>query len=501
MEQPHADIFNRRDLVNEEQRLGILGELGLLDAPSDAEFDTLVRLAKQISGCSIAIISLVDRHKQRFLAKCGLEATETPREYAFCAHAIRSEATMIVSDARKDERFNNNPLVTGTPGIVFYAGVPLLARSEEPTIFGSAAIGTLCVIHDAPHGLTADQLAAVQDLARLAEMLVERLVLTRQALMLAEQHSNDLRTLGLRHRQFRQAERMANIGSWRLNLTDNKTEWSEQVYEIHGLPVGQYPSLNTALDFYPGDARTTIVEALDKAVKTGQPFEVQTDFITARGELRRVRSMGEVELESGQPVAVIGVFQDVTQQYALEERLRRLAHNDDLTGLPNRSRFNEFMDMELAKSARSGKPITLLLMDLDGFKAINDQHGHLAGDEMLREFARRLRASGLRNTFFARLGGDEFVAVITCPDTNLDLETHLRELLLTSRMSANEYESSIVVSASIGACRWSRDTKDRSDLLHRADEALYEAKRAGRGCAKIAGMQGIVDVSPQPGSQ
>ena len=492
MDQPPKLVFEGRDALDEEARLSILAEFAILDTPDEAEFDTLVRLARQISGCKIALISLVDRDRQWFKAKCGLSATETSREDAFCAHAICEKTIMVVPDARNDPRFCSNPLVAGEPGIVFYAGVPLIVRGEGAPQSRTAAIGTLCVIHDEPHDLSSDQIAALHDLALLAVVMIERHAATLKALTLAAERTSHMRQIDLRNRQFRQAERMANIGSWRLTLADNRTQWSEQVYAIHGLPVGQDPSLTNALDFYPGDARTTVSTALNHAVETGQPFEVETDFVTARGELRRVRSMGEIELHGGHPVAVIGVFQDITQQYALEARLRRSAQNDDLTGLPNRAHFNEYLDCKLEKSAKTGAPLAVVLMDLDGFKSVNDKCGHRAGDTILQEFSKKLATSHLRDAFFARLGGDEFVAVVSQPEACRDLEKLLTNVLADLRLTAEHSSGVLQVSVTIGVSQRTEETLNRSDLLHRADMSLYEAKRAGRGIAKIDGVLGFL---------
>lgn len=497
MNQPQQNMFENHSAIEEEARLDILTDLAILDTPAEAEFDTLVRLARQISGCKIALISLIDRDRQWFKAKCGIDVAETPREDAFCAHAIYEEAMMVVPDARDDPRFRGNPLVTGSPGIIFYAGVPLFVCAGANSRSCPSAIGTLCIIHDEPHDLTPDQRTALQDLAQLAEALIERRALTIKAVTFADERQSHLRQMDLRNRQFRQAERMANIGSWRLTLADNKTQWSEQVYAIHGLPVGQDPSLDNALDFYPGEARAIISTALSKAIETGLPFEVETDFATAQGEQRRVRSMGEVESQDGHPIAVIGVFQDVTQQYALEARLRRSANSDDLTGLPNRAHFNKFLSCQLDKSAKTGDPLAVLMMDLDGFKSINDKCGHRAGDALLQEFARRLTVSPLQESFFARLGGDEFVAVISDAKDYLNLEPLLTQLLVDLRMTVNHPNGPMQVSATIGASRRTADTVNSSDLLHRADIALYDAKRSGGGFAKIDGVPGFLSSSVQ----
>lgn len=487
--------FDSGELLNEQARLDILDQLKILDTPSEAEFEALTRLAAFVSGCKIALISLIDRDRQWFKAKSGLCVTQTARQDAFCAHAIQEDGVMIVPDARSDPRFSGNPLVTGEPNIVFYAGVPIFVHGEASSKPSSVAIGTLCVIHDEPHRLSSSQLAVLKDLANLVEVTIERRVSKLKIAELIDQGAEHIRQLSIRNRQFRQAERMANMGSWRFTIDDNKTHWSEQVYAIHGLPVGTQHRVEDALDFYPGEARIVISNAMTRAIETGQPFEVETDFVTARGEPRRVRSIGEVELHEGQPASVIGVFQDISQQHALEARLRRSAYTDDLTGLPNRAHFNEYLDSSLEKASVSGGPVALVLMDLDGFKAVNDRCGHMAGDEVLQEFAKKLLLTLPRNSFCARLGGDEFVAIISDPDACGGLKSLLVQLLADLRIKAPYSAGSMDVSATIGAIQWTKQILNRSELLHRADIALYSAKRAGSGSAKIDGVRGFVKSS------
>lgn len=487
--------FNSRALLDEETRLEILEKLNILDTPNEAEFDALTNLAAFVTGCKIALISLIDRDRQWFKAKSGICVTQTSRQDAFCAHAIAGNGVMIVPDARNDPRFSSNPLVTGEPNIVFYAGVPIFVKGEGSLQSSPAAIGTLCVIHDKPHQLLEDQIGVLENLAKLVEAMVERRASKLKIAKLIDQGAEHIRQLSIRNRQFRQAERMANIGSWRLTINDKKTQWSEQVYAIHGLPLGTPHRIEDALDFYPGEARDIISDALTYAVETGQSFEIETDFITARGEPRRVRSMGEVELHEGQPVSVIGVFQDITQQYALEERLRRSAFCDDLTLLPNRAHFNEYLDCELDKAVITGGPLALVIMDLDGFKSVNDKYGHRAGDEVLQAFAKKLRSSVPDNSFCARLGGDEFVAVISDTESCYNLRSVLAQLLGDLRLTTPHSSGSFGMSATIGAIKWSEQILNRSDFLHRADVALYNAKRAGGGCAKIDGGAQLIKSS------
>lgn len=127
---------------NEDYRQFVLDDLSLLDSEPAPEFDRLVWLAKTYFGSMVALVSLVDKDRQWFKACCGLDATETPREHAFCAHAIMETDSLIILDATRDPRFKNNPLVTGAPHIRFYAGKPLVVND--------VAIGTLCIIDDKP---------------------------------------------------------------------------------------------------------------------------------------------------------------------------------------------------------------------------------------------------------------------------------------------------------------------------------------------------------------
>ncbi|NND44206.1 MAG: GAF domain-containing sensor histidine kinase [Xanthomonadales bacterium] len=151
---------------NERERLRKLVELDILDSLEEQAYDDLTHLAAELCGTPIALVSLLDEKRQWFKSHHGLDVRETPREIAFCSHAILGDDLFVVEDSFKDERFHDNPLATGAPHVRFYAGAPLVLDEE-------LRMGTLCVIDNKPRTLTTRQIQSLHALARQVSRLLD----------------------------------------------------------------------------------------------------------------------------------------------------------------------------------------------------------------------------------------------------------------------------------------------------------------------------------------
>lgn len=184
------------ELPNDDSRIAALHELKILDTGSEERFDRLTRLASQYFSVPIALVSLVDANRQWFKSCHGLDVSETDRDISFCGHAIVENATFVIEDTRLDDRFADNPLVTGGPKIRFYAGHPLRIR-------GDFLVGTFCLIDREPREFDEAARAALQDFARIVESelnfveladLHQRLITTQSQVRKAEDESDRMFT-------------------------------------------------------------------------------------------------------------------------------------------------------------------------------------------------------------------------------------------------------------------------------------------------------------------
>ncbi|MGI4731351.1 MAG: diguanylate cyclase domain-containing protein [Janthinobacterium lividum] len=470
---------------DEHARLAALHALALSDADRREDYQSLVALAGDLLGCPTVMLNLVDRNHVHIYAGTG-PAQSFDREGSVCDTTVRQDATTIVEDLTRDARFAANPMVAGPDGLRFYAGAPIHATDADGV---RQPIGTLCAVDVAPRTLSVAARRMLDNLVTLAEALIAARATAMRAVDLARESDIQAAELARKDSIFRQAERISMIGSWRFSLADAALEWSDNVYRIHGLPIGETPPIDGALDHYEPAARGEISAALARTIETGDPFAIEAGFITARAERRRVRAMGEIEKVDGQPVAIIGVFQDITDQHELETALRRSAETDMLTGLSNRVAFERTLRVAIDRARDEDAPLLLAMIDLDGFKAINDTLGHLAGDDVLRGVGRALRQPWMAGSCAARLGGDEFAVVIEDPALAADPAAVVRRLEDSLRVPVSHGGLGMIAAGTVGIATLEAEHVTVRDLIHAADTVLYTAKRLRVGERRRANRQ------------
>jgi len=205
-------------------------------------------------------------------------------------------------------------------------------------------------------------------------------------------------------------------------------------------------------------------------------------------------SIVAVEEASRRATRYVGLFSDITERKREEERIRRMAHFDLLTGLPNRALFLDRLKRALSRVDRRGGDLALLFLDLDRFKPINDLHGHAFGDQVLIEAARRMTASVRAVDMVSRHGGDEFVILIEASDAREAAANVAAKLIDTISQPYTVWGREVVLGASLGVAIYPEDGKSADALLESADAALYNAKRAGRGQFRFFAHSDQLDV-------
>lgn len=307
---------------NEKARLKALCSLDIMDTDAEERFDRLTRLAKRMFGVPIALVSLIDGHRQWFKSSVGLNVRETSKDISFCGHTVFDDKLFVIEDASKDERFADNPLVLEYPYIRFYAGYPL-------RFLDGSCLGTLCIIDTQPRTMDKEDIEALKDLAELAE-----------------------------------------------------------------------------------------------------------------------RELAAVQL----------------------------ATLDELTKISNRRGFMVLAQQALKMCVRQRLPASLVYLDLNGFKTINDKFGHAAGDVALVSFAKVLESSFRDSDIFARIGGDEFVILLT----NTRLEK-AQDSVNRFRLALDSYKKQANVGFDLSfcegivACDFDKDCSIEV-LMSAADRLMYEKK-------------------------
>ena len=347
---------------------------------------------------------------------------------------------------------------------------PALAETApDPAIGGSAAASTPLRSAPDPEPQAGPERALQQAVIRQQAGLLARqeCALAHQACLLAHQE----RVLAA-----------TGTGLWSCRLADGALEWSGGVHDLFGIPRGSALHRARILDFYEPASRRLLETIRQRAITGHASFRLDAEIRTAGGRPRWIRIRASVETEGGRAARLFGTKQDVTEEIARLSELSRRADRDPLTGLANRRAFEAQFD---AGTAGSGPdPLgALILIDLDGFKPVNDVYGHAAGDLCIRRSAARLAAVCGDAALVARIGGDEFAVLVRAPADPCALAEHGRRIVAALNRPIPYRGHVLRIGASVGIATGSGS---RTRLFGRADAALYAAKAAGGNAVRLA---------------
>ena len=373
-------------------------------------------------------------------------------------------------------------IVAVMAGVACGAGFSLSAMPQALAIFmGPVVAGLLFAVNDTGTAIAATlaftlivfTLVILLTSISFAQSLVKRI---DDEMQLKEQKA----VISLLLRDF---EENSSDWLWETDAENRIINASSRFSEVTGLPSEVLNGTEiTSLADARADELTLMLSAFVESVNNRLTFRDMTIPVVVKGEQHWWSITGKpVYRNDGSFKGFTGVCSDITEQRRSEEKVKFLAHNDALTGLVNRTQFTEQLNQHVVKLERYGTPFSVLYVDLDRFKAVNDTRGHPTGDKLLSKIGQRLRSEVRESDVLARVGGDEFT--IICNDgAEGEYEANLAQRIIDKLSVPFEIDGEkITIGASIGIARAPLNGTQPDQILRNADLALYRAKSAGKG--------------------
>lgn len=299
------------------------------------------------------------------------------------------------------------------------------------------------------------------------------------------------------------AQSIAHLGHWEWDLESGQFICSEEMYRILGLEFQEQITNHDAFlqAIHPDDRE--LVENHLNEVKAGNSFDIEYRVILQCGEVRVVHGKGEVfcqnaskqkkiigtiqDIDKHDQTRMLGVIQDITEQKQLQIQLEELVNTDFLTGCDSRRHFLEIAEQELLRVRRYGGEMSMLILDLDHFKNINDQYGHQIGDNTLKKLVTVCQGLMREVDVIGRLGGEEFAIMLpkTGSGRALEVADRLCQAVAVAEVPLEGTASTLHFTTSIGVTSLAKSDQNIDEIINRADQALYKAKHAGRNRACV----------------
>ncbi len=305
--------------------------------------------------------------------------------------------------------------------------------------------------------------------------------------------SKTLRELNQNKNKLAKAQSMARIGSWEWDFKSSSVNCSDETFRLLGMePQNVRFYFALALRIVHPDDRALFKSAVRAAIKNKQAYDIEYRICHANGEVFTIHDRTEIINELGN-WRIVGTLQDITNRKKSEQEITYYAYYDTLTGLPNRRLFIEKLEKAISHADRRQEKLSLLFIDIDRFKYINDTYGHHIGDDVLCQVATRIKdcirltedilpagVTSNKSSHVARFAGDEFTVLLGGVDAIDEVATIAQRIIQSFEAPFLLKEYGLRVSASIGLAFYPDDSSDLQSLLQHADAAMYQAKENGR---------------------
>jgi len=274
------------------------------------------------------------------------------------------------------------------------------------------------------------------------------------------------------------AASLVSIGAWSCNLQTERLSWTAVVFEIFGLSSDHVLERRAIVELYSEESRELLERKRSRSIEKRSGFSLDASIVRPDGIERWIRITAAIRSSNGRARTLFGMKQDITEEHARWERLRAQAECDPLTGLANRSRFQRFLDHPEDEPTLD-QIGALLLLDMDGFKQVNDWWGHAAGDACLAAFGERLRLAFPQAHLVSRIGGDEFAVLLPLLCSRADMRAKVHALIATLLAPVSWNGDLLPLGVSAGLAFTSDEAElDSQGLYVAADRALYNAKES-----------------------
>ena len=327
--------------------------------------------------------------------------------------------------------------------------------------------------------LAAVLLAMFRELKKRGRLLREQVATMR----------DESRALRKSEERLKEAQQIASLGNWELDLRTGRLIWSDSIFQMFEIDPDVFEaSYQAFLAAVHPDDRRMIDDAYAESLQTRQPYEISHRLLMKDGRVKWVHEICRTEYDNdGNAVKSTGVVQDITKSKEAEEKIRHMANHDYLTELPTMRLARDRLTMAINAARRYNEMVAVLFIDLDGFKAINDTHGHDVGDHVLKQVAKHL-VTGVRATStVARAGGDEFLVIATELRSRDAAALIAEKVLRLVSLPVSLYDKEAVLTSSVGISLFPADGDDLDALIKLADSAMYRAKKRGKNCYCFAG--------------